>query len=112
MVDKNLERKIMEGAEIVAKEAKRIASSFSRRTAAATRASSDSIGIKVETDSSEAPMARPFQDGLRHPLFGDREHWYPQPYHPYMSLAWEIKKKEMERKMAEWAEEEWRRRMR
>lgn len=111
-MDANLRRKILEGAEIVAKEAKRIAASFSRRTAAATHVAEDSKGIMVETLSSQAPMARPFQDGLRHPLFGDREHWYTQPYHPYMSLAWEIKKRDMEQKMAEWVEEEWQRRMR
>lgn len=26
---------------------------------------------------ADAPNARPIELGLRHPLFGDREHWYP-----------------------------------
>jgi len=111
-LDSFLRQKIEEGAEIVCREAQRIALSFSRRTAAATHVVSDSTGVSVQTDSIQAPMARPFQGGLRHPLFGNTDHWYPQPYHPYMSLAWEIKKPDMEQKMAEWAEQEWQKKMR
>lgn len=111
-MDSNLRKKLEQGADIVKKEAQRIARSFSIRTADATHVVSNADGVSVETNSEEAPMARPFQGGLRHPLFGDRKHWYPQPYYPYMTLAWEIKRPEMEKKVAEWAEEEFQRKMR
>jgi len=110
-LDSYLRQKLEEGAAIVCREAQRIALSFSKRTAAATHVVSDSVGVGVETNSVEAPMARPFQGGLRHPLFGNTDHWYPQPYHPYMSLAWEIKRPDVEQKAAEWAEEEWKRKL-
>ena len=96
---------IKDGAEIVAGEARRISSSFSVRTPASTRVHVRGELVSVETDSSTAPMARPFQGGLRHPLFGNRKHWYKQPFFPYMTLAWQIKKPDMERKMAQWADD-------
>lgn len=29
----------------------------------------------------------------RHPLFGDRKHWYDQETHPYLAPAWKAKKR-------------------
>jgi hypothetical protein len=39
----------------------------------------------------EAPNAYMFEEqGARHPLFGNRKHWYEQPYRPFMEEGIEI----------------------
>jgi hypothetical protein len=36
----------------------------------------------------EAPNAWMFEEaGARHPLFGNRRHWYTQPYRPFMEIG-------------------------
>jgi hypothetical protein len=37
------------------------------------------IGIQ-----SSHPAARPFHFGIRHPLFGNRNYWFPQPKNTFM----------------------------
>lgn len=37
--------------------------------------------------AKEAPHARVVHFGLRHPLYGDREHWYANPAVPYLRRA-------------------------
>lgn len=81
-------RFLLAAAEIVAETAKGIASAFSTRIPAATRAIPVGDGeCVVITDGTEAPNASPFEFGKRHPLFGDTEYWYPQPKKPYMTQA-------------------------
>ncbi len=76
----------MAGEEF-AKAARAISAGFSRRIPAATGVFGDVAGVAVVTDGAVAPNAAPFEFAERHPLFGDREHWYPQPHRPYMDEA-------------------------
>lgn len=54
-----------------------------------------SIGVTVSgnvaTISADAPNARPAELRIRHPLFGDREHWYGPPGHPFLAPAADAK---------------------
>ena len=71
-------------AKIIADRAKELASSWSSQTPA-------SIGVEVAgktaTISADAPPARPAELRLRHPLFGDREHWYGPPGEKFLAPA-------------------------
>lgn len=79
---------LAEAGEEIAKIARELAATFSSRIPAATGVylTSEDSAI-VATNGSEAPNAAPFEYGERHPLFGDREHWYKQPVRPYMDEA-------------------------
>ena len=50
-----------------------------------------SITVEVHgntaTISADAPNARPAELRLRHPLFGNREHWYGPPGSPFLAPA-------------------------
>lgn len=86
-MNRRLRRRLMEAAKLARDEARRIASSFSTRIPPATRVVSDKQGVAVVTSAAEAPNAPPFEYAKNHPLFGDREHWYRQPFRPYMAEA-------------------------
>lgn len=88
------------GAEKIAAVAREISSVFSKRIPLATRVITDSKGVSVQTDAVEAPNARPFEYALRHPLFGDRNKWYDQPFRPYMLEARDRVMPEIEKEMA------------
>lgn len=79
---------VLAAAEIFAEKARQIAAKFSRRIPAATYVDPyTEQQAQVVTDGVEAPNAAPFEFGERHPLFGDRKHWYKQPTRAYMSRA-------------------------
>lgn len=47
------------------------------------------VKISVRAGGARAPLAEPLEHGgkpgeFRHPLFGDKNHWYAQPAHPYL----------------------------
>lgn len=50
----------------------RSGTSFTRRRA----------GVRVEAKSRQSRLAALNKGKLRHPLFGDRDHWYTQPVRP------------------------------
>lgn len=79
---------VMKAAEIFAAKARANAAKFSRRIPAATYVDPyTEEQAQVVTDGTMAPNAAPFEFGERHPLFGDRKHWYKQPTRAYMSRA-------------------------
>lgn len=46
-----------------------------------------SVSGRVATITADAPNARPAELRLRHPLFGDRDHWYGPPGAPFLAPA-------------------------
>lgn len=79
---------VIRAAEIYADQAKRNAARYSRRIPAATHVEGSAEQVAyVVTDGNAAPNAAPFEFGERHPLFGNRGHWYKQPTRAYMSNA-------------------------
>lgn len=95
-----LNRHLRNGAEKIARAAREISATFSKRIPLATQVIEDRIGIAVQTDGREAPNAAPFEYAKNHPLFGDREHWYKQPFRPYMLEARDREMPEIEEEMA------------
>lgn len=71
----------------------RLRASWSTRIPAATKLRTSlaqrTAGIAIEVDRHKAPHARPYEHGgrpgtFRHPLFGNRKHWYVQPARPFL----------------------------
>lgn len=71
-------------AEIVAKKARELASSWSSQTPPSITVE---VSGRVATISADAPPARPAELRLRHPLFGNRKHWYGPPGEPFLAPA-------------------------
>ena len=71
-------------AGIIADRARELAASWSRQVPASI---SVEVSGKVATISADAPPARPNELALRHPLFGDREHWYGPNDRPFLAPA-------------------------
>jgi hypothetical protein len=73
-------------AEIIASGAKTLAGTWDK-----TRQVVDSISVTVDgnvaTITASAPPARPAELRLKHPLFGDRAHWYGPPGAPFLAPA-------------------------
>ena len=87
VMDKELRTRLENAAKRVCDEAKSVAATFSRRIPAATSVQSNSRQVSVVTDVTLAPNAPAFEYGERHPLFGNRDHWYKQPTRAYMTIA-------------------------
>lgn len=81
--------RLRQAAQIIANAAKRNAAAFSRRIPPATSVGGglSGKGVYVRTNGNKARNAAPFEFGERHPLFGDRNHWYATPHRPYMEDA-------------------------
>lgn len=106
MADNSLTSKLQEAAEIVAAEARRIASSFSKRIPLNTTVQTSADGsVRIITDGRTAPNAASFEDAQRHPVFGHQDRWVKQDSRPYMEIAFEIHKDEVDKKAVEWAED-------
>jgi hypothetical protein len=71
---------IRDAARVLAEWSPRVQESISLR-----------IDGRVATISASAPPARPAELRLRHPLFGDRSHWYGPPGHPFLAPAADAK---------------------
>ena len=96
-------KRLREAAEIIATAARGLSAKFSKRIPASIKIIGGVAGMWITAggpDGSEAPNAYPFEDGVRHPLFGlagdgrpgDRAqpgkgHWYPQPKRPFLEEA-------------------------
>jgi hypothetical protein len=98
-------KRLREAAEIIANAARGISGKFSKRIPASIKIIGGTAGMWITAggpDGKEAPNAYPFEDGVRHPLFGlagdgrpgDRAHgdpkkghWYPQPKRPFLEEA-------------------------
>jgi len=89
--------KLMQGGQLIQQRAQEHASWSSRIPGAiSVKASiSASGGVVVAVDTTAAPHARPYEGRssggrggfFRHPLFGDREHWYDQATRPFLRPA-------------------------
>jgi len=79
---------VLAAAAVFAEKARANAAKFSTRIPAATFVKAvDEQQALVMTAGNEAPNAAPFEFRERHPLWGDRKHWYAQPLRAYMSNA-------------------------
>lgn len=80
---------LAQAAEVVADEARRLAG-WSRQI-------SEEINVDVAGDGktatvwSEAGPAYPAETRARHPLFGNRKHWYGPPGHEFLGPAADAK---------------------
>ncbi len=75
-------------ADIIAAGARTLAGTWSRTVP-------ESIGTQISGNvaiiSAGAPVARPAELRLQHPLFGDREHWYGPPGEKFLAPAADAK---------------------
>jgi hypothetical protein len=76
-------------AEIIAEAVKAAAEALPSKKIPPTVRSYVRAGIGYVTaggtGGQEAPNAHMFETpGARHPLFGNKKHWYNQPYRPFM----------------------------
>lgn len=71
-------------AAVIADTARTLAGTWSKQVP-------ESITVEVSgqkaTISADAPPAYPAETRARHPLFGDREHWYGPPGAPFLGPA-------------------------
>ena len=71
-------------AEVIAGTARELAGAWSAKIP-------PSITVEVHGNtaiiSADAPNARPAELRLKHPLFGNREHWYGPPGAPFLGPA-------------------------
>ena len=105
---RKLRPKLREAGEVVAMDARRRAA-WSTRIPKATRVSTSFTlrrpGVSVIVDRKTAPHARPYEHNgqpgtFRHPLFGDREHWYSQAARPFLAPALAAKNEQAGRLIA------------
>lgn len=78
--------------DVVATQAKINVSSASTRIPGTVKVKRTGLVVKVSAGGARAPHAAPFEHkglpgSFRHPLFGNREHWYDQPAAPFLSPA-------------------------
>lgn len=79
-----------DAADAIAEYARSIASGFSVQIP-------PRIDVRVDEDagvatiSCDAPPAYPAETRARHPLFGDREHWYGPPGVPFLGPAADVR---------------------
>lgn len=85
-------RELRRVAKIVADDARRRAPRKSGALQRSIRPSVSSTGDAAVVAS--APHARITELGGRHPLFGNKERWYPQPRRPYLIPARDAHQKE------------------
>ena len=83
-------KRLREAAEVIAVRARAISATFSKRIPASIKITGGTTGVYIIAggpDGKEAPNAYPFEYGVRHPLFGNRNHWYAQPKRPFLEEA-------------------------
>lgn len=77
-----------------------IASALRKAAGARTDETARAVNIQDEGDHADINAGSPggrwgwepiqawmFATGAKHPLFGDRGHWYAQPYYPFLDIA-------------------------
>lgn len=79
--------RIEAAAKIIADQAK-LNASFSKRIPAAIHVNVlDDDHAEIVANGFEARNAAPIEYGERHPLWGNRDYWYPTPHRPFMERA-------------------------
>lgn len=94
-VDRELRRRLRALAGEVAADA---AARAPRRTGALAGSIRPVVQARLVGVRSKDPAARAWHFGLRHPLFGNRERWYPMPKRPFIFDAAEARRDEMVRR--------------
>jgi hypothetical protein len=94
--DADLTRRIRDGANVIAEGVKRRAA-WSERIPGSVRVRVTGLSFTISAGGAEAPSAYPNEAPARrgkqagvpvnHPLWGNREHWYPQRPRPFMLPA-------------------------
>jgi len=94
--DADLRRRIKDAADIIAAGVQRRAG-WSEHIPESVRVRVTGLGFTITAGGAGAPMAYPFEAPARrgrragtpvnHPLWGNREHWYPQTPRPFMLPA-------------------------
>jgi hypothetical protein len=91
---------LRKAGNIIADEARKIASTIGKKTHTGKIAASIEVSVRgskatISAGGPSAPAAAMFEKaGARHPLFGNEEHWYTQPYRPFLEEAAEAKAEE------------------
>lgn len=104
-VRREYRKSLKDAGRIVADDARRRIEPVSPPTAASIKVGTrgvDRVIIRTGKDRRIAALleGNGHPGSWRHPLFGDREHWYRQRTHPYMHPAWEAKKRAARRRLA------------
>lgn len=91
-VAKEIGVELKKAGEVVAVEARAIASASSTRIPGTIKVRKSGFTITVQAGGGDAPHAAPFEhDGtpgkFRHPVFGNRENWVSQSAHPFLGPA-------------------------
>jgi hypothetical protein len=94
--DADLTRRIRDGANVIAEGVKRRAA-WSETIPGSVRVRVTGLSFTISAGGAEAPSAYPNEAPARrgkqagvpvnHPLWGNREHWYPQRPRPFMLPA-------------------------
>jgi hypothetical protein len=82
----DLGKRLKEAGDFVAAIARRKAS-FSSRIPGSIKVRGGRTGVSIVAGSAKAPHAEAFELGKRHPLFGNRQHWYPTAHIPFLEDA-------------------------
>lgn len=105
---RKLRPRLREAGRLVADDAK-LRAAWSKRIPRAIKVSTSFTrtrpGVSVIVDRKTAPHARPYEHNgqpgtFRHPLFGDREHWYSQAARPFLAPALAAKNEQAGRLIA------------
>lgn len=114
-VDPALLKRLQQAAQVIADRAKEVSSTFSTRIPGSIKVvTSEETGrVQIKGGGAKAPNAYPFDPPsnppVRHPLFGNRDYWYAQPYRPFLEEAAEAGGDEAAEALAnvidDWAEE-------
>lgn len=113
-MDDTLKRALRKAANIIAGGIRKAAEPISKRTAASVKVwQSDDGKTQITAGGESAPMARPFEEGIRHPVYatGPRNtwHWGSMPKREYMEAGAELAGKAAEEAFADeimhWADD-------
>lgn len=93
---KDLRTDLKAGGELVADEARRIASEVSTSTPPTIKTRVSGAKVSIIAGSNDVPIAGLLEEGnskgggsgfFRHPVFGDKDVWADQKMHPYLVTA-------------------------
>jgi len=83
----DLSARLREAGELIAGLARANASEFSSRVPGSVRVTGGRSGIYVVAGGPKGPAAYTAEIPSKHPLYGNRKHWYLGPVHPFLGPA-------------------------
>lgn len=114
-VDTEATETVLKVGELVKDAAKSIAAQHSTSIPPTIRAEAIPHGVRVRAGSAAAPLAALYDLGnqgkggrraktFRHPVYGNRENWVPQPRYPFFAPARKLVRKQVKEMMGDtWA---------